>query len=437
MIRQFVFSLFACSVCFISSTSDARAETKFPYHASVISPQVEVRCGPGSRFYVTGHLKEQQTVTVHRHDHGGWYMIAPPPGSFSWINANHVKKVTDQRGIVEVPDVDGVPARAMVRMGSQVSNDSSYFGRELRNGDEVQILGEQTLTTQRGPVKMYKIVPPRQEFRWMKGEFLVPQGQQNRAELAVNPYEVPPEHRKRVAEEKVVKAEASEKRKALAARRARDFQHLDEIDNQYSQMMARPPMNWDLDTVESEYRALKSQADSAVAKTIDQRLDVIKRRREILAHYQNFVRVAAETSKRDSELSAMQTLATQTSYENISSDGSVPIITTEQIQSPQFQVQGPQLPPGSPAMPTETNPIAPRLNGAGIIRTMNTVTGPRLVLTAPNGRFLAHLEVGRGVDMKPWIGKQAGLIGHRAFEPSMGTDVIKVRQVVPVQLIDR
>ena len=174
------------------------ASQQFPYSATVIADDVEVRCGPGSKFYVTGSLTKQDEVTVHRHDHGGWYMIAPPQGSFSWIEATLVEKSGDQ-GTVTIDLAEAPTGRATVYIGSQSGRDHSYFGRELTNGDQVQILGEEVLQMPQGATRMYKIVPPSQEFRWVKGEFLVPTDQTLQQRLAEDPYQIPPRHRQRLA----------------------------------------------------------------------------------------------------------------------------------------------------------------------------------------------------------------------------------------------
>jgi len=63
---------------------------KFPYQAIITENETYIRSGPGSRYYPTARLSQGANVTVHRHDPGGWYMIAPPSGSFSWIRAEYV-----------------------------------------------------------------------------------------------------------------------------------------------------------------------------------------------------------------------------------------------------------------------------------------------------------------------------------------------------------
>jgi uncharacterized protein YgiM (DUF1202 family) len=64
------------------ATSPVRAQsTTFPYEAIVDADDVYARSGPGKRYYPTMKVRSGLRVSVYRHDPGGWYMIAPPPGS--------------------------------------------------------------------------------------------------------------------------------------------------------------------------------------------------------------------------------------------------------------------------------------------------------------------------------------------------------------------
>lgn len=427
----------ACALVLASCTLVTAAEHKFPYKALVVADNAELRCGPGTRFYVTGNAKKSQKVEVYRHDHGGWFMISPPPGSFSWVDVSAIKKVASDRGMVEVQPGE----RVIVRIGSQISDDHAYYGRELSNGDEVQILGEELLHMARGPVKMYKIVPPAQEFRWIKGEYLVPADQQLQQAQAADPYLVPPEHREKMIqvaqeEEKIVEQKVAEVRRE----RSIEFQHLDEIDRRFNKMVENEPAAWDLDGIEQEYRALKKGSNETVGKLIDQRLAVIDKRREIYAHYQNFIQLASETTQRDAQLSTMNTgfeTATSTTIVTGSAEPAFP--------GPEQTLQGPFL--SGEAMNAQTmqapptqnfegeDPVAPRINGAGIVHQVNSIQGPRYVLMAPDGRLLAHLVLASRLPIQEWVGKESGIIGHRAFDPAYGADVIRVKRIVPVQLV--
>lgn len=411
MWRQFLV-MTICLGCFRIANA---VDQKFPYRAAVITDKVDVRCGPGSQFYVTSRLNKSDVVTVHRHDHGGWFMIAPPKGSVSWIDAKLVKKTNSTTGVVQVAPQDGRPARAIVRIGSSISKDHSYYGRELSNGDQVTILGEETLETARGPVRMLKIVPPAQEFRWMKGEFLVPQDETIRHQIAQDPYQIPAEHRSAFVNKKQAEAKLVEKQKQQElTRRQMLYDELDRIDRLYAGMMQKEPSEWDLPSIEKQYHQLSIGADSTIATLIQKRFDVLKRRTEILNHYQEFVQVSAESAKRDQELVAMQ-LGYQSPAE----------ATAKTDHAAQQQ-------PGQVA----NSSVAPRLNGAGLIQPLQSYPGaPQFALVAPDGRMLAYLETAEGVNITQWIGKPSGIIGNRQFNPQLGADVIRVQRVVPVQLV--
>jgi hypothetical protein len=78
--------------------------------------------------------------------------------------------------------------------------------------------------------------------------------------------------------------------------------------------------------------------------------------------------------------------------------------------------------------------VAPRLNGAGILRPSGVPGAPPFALISPDGRFLAFVEPTQGVSIEGWIGKPAGLIGQRIFAPALGSDLIRVQRIVPVSL---
>ena len=447
------------------------ADQKFPYEAVVVADQVQVRCGPG--FYVTSYVNQNDTVTVHRHDHGGWYMIAPPPGSFSWIPASSVKKISDKRGVIDVPPETAPENRAILHIGSQVSDNRSCLGRELSNGEEVTLLGEETFSTPEGVLRMFKIAPPAQQFRWLKGNFVVPVNEQLRRQIAVDPYEVPPEHRKQVAMASLTESPPpllDPPRRApapddtvntLATTRQVAFENLDKIDAVYSQMMSQDPSQWQLDQLERQYNALQGTADSTISALIDQRLEIIGRRREILNHYRDFVELAAQTSQRDAALAAMQS-----SYEVVAPvdawppgvelglpghSATDPHVGSSVPYNPSaagFPQPNSFTPPGTLRAGTirersandsmeasDGSPVAPRLNGAGIIQPLNRFPGtPAFALIAPGGRLLAYLDPAGDVRLGEWIGKESGVIGQRFFDPQLGTDVIRVKQILPVRL---
>ncbi|WP_437204947.1 SH3 domain-containing protein [Planctomicrobium sp. SH664] len=452
MTRRLFRSLFSLLLVCSSPLAGFSAEPASTYQGTVVGEDVEVRCGPGAQFYVTGKLKMNDLVTVRRHDHGGWYMIDPPAGSFSWIDATLVDRVSPERGVVAITPEENRLPRAIVRIGSEFSEEHSFSGRELFNGDEVTILGEQTLRGPRGAVRMLKIAPPAQEFRWVKGEFIVPNSKQIQQQLAVDPFQVPAEHRQRLVtenrspllspatatDEKVAEAAPAELPTTPSQKKISDeFDLLSKIDQDYSDMVAKPASEWVLDPIIARYEQLKASASPQIVAMIDQRMPVVQKRQEIAGHYQRFLKVAAETSERDAQL-----LGTQASFqqaeapvvENPQPAMAMPLQETPRMLSPAAATSHP-IAPASATQPAASPTGKSKFSGAGMVQQVLPTPGlPPYVLVAPDGRFLAFLKPAEGVAMDEWIGKAAAMTGPRAFDNAVGGDVIQVESVSAVQL---
>jgi hypothetical protein len=478
MIRRLTIAmLMACPLFALLPDRNLAAAEQFPYQAVVVADQTEVRCGPGMKFYATSIAKKNDQVTVHRHDHGGWYMISPPPGSFSWIDASLVNPIGGNRGVVTITPGAGAGSRAIVRIGSVLSDDHSFFGRELSNGDEVVILGEKVLAGPSGGKRMLKIAPPAQEFRWIKGEFLVPMSRQIQQQLAQDPYQIPAEFRQRMAtvlpldapsEESVEEAprmakgdqrssdsEAERKSAGLVApeaefappiqgndselprttsvprsRQQQEFARLDEIDARYQQIIKKDPSEWDLDDVCRSYEELKRTAGPHVAQLAADRLEQASRRRDIAQHYRNFIQISEETSQRDAQLLAQKPDVLMGRLE------APPEFTSVMDNSaPQMSAAEPVIQQMSGVMPAAPEGVTPQLNGAGILHRVQAPPGfPPYILVAPNGRMLAYVDPAPGVSVEEWIGKPAGIIGRRSREDGYNMDVIRAQRVVPVRL---
>src|SRR5438105_10009930 len=84
---------------------------KFPYETTIEADEAYVRSGSSTKYYPTSKLRRGDKVVVHRHDPGGWFMIEPPPGSFSWVPARYVQKNDAGRGTITTNNV-------VVRVGS-------------------------------------------------------------------------------------------------------------------------------------------------------------------------------------------------------------------------------------------------------------------------------------------------------------------------------
>jgi len=408
----------------------AAASAKFPYEAIVVGDDVHVRSGPGKNYYATSRLQKDDRVTVHRHDPGGWFMIAPPPGSFSWIEASQVER-TGNRGVVSIQGDEGQAAQAMVRIGSRLSDDHAYTGRQLQSGDEVEILGEQTLTTEGHKVEMLKILPPAREYRWVKGDFIVPVDAAMRKQIDSDPFATPSAHRA-VEQASATVLEAGEKLEEPGKLSAPDLPKvaeasdagssprstLTEIDNRYADMMTLDISQWQLDDLRLSYKMLRDE-QPGLARQIDVRLKALESRQKIYDEYAKFAAIVTATNQRDAQIQTMTGLV-------VPASGEIPAVELGQPGA---------LPAEGAVSAIPLTAVQPQFDGAGIVQSTNARTPgtPRYMLTAPDGRFLAFLE-SREVNLDQYLGQSLGLNGKRAKDARLQTDLIQVQRVTPVQL---
>lgn len=459
------------------------AVTQFPYEAVVTSDDVDVRSGPGKTYYATSRLQRNDRVVVHRHDPGGWYMISPPPGSISWIDASQVDR-TGNRGVVSVPDdSEGRPGQAVVHIGSSLSDDHAYTGRQLSNGDEVTVLGERVMTTEAGRVTMLQILPPQREYRWVKGDFIVPQDLALRQQIDRDPYAVPAAHREsntltQVAGESFAEADTGngEAETQIAARERRAPRATDreveessrpvepisparitliEIDGLYRNMVEKDVLEWRLDEIRSAYTALRAESPE-LSEQIGSRLQSLETRQKFYDAHATFANLTAQTNQREAQLLATGTgiileTGPGTPAVNLGDPAAqpapevVPAAATEAptlpaIPSLSSQSEIPQTAPSDSASAASLSAPAPavaqpKLDAAGILQAVKSPAAgiPKHMLVAPDGRFLTFVE-SRDANLDQFIGQSLGLIGKRGRDPRLQADVIQVRQWMAVQL---
>ncbi len=452
----------------------ARAAEKFPYEAVIQSPEVIVRSGPGDRYDPTSQLKTGDRVMVHRHDPGGWYMIAPPTGSFSWIDASHVQRQGPERGVVSVAHQgEGLPPRVVVWIGSEFTNDRKYFGRQLAHGDTVQIFGEETLPTDRGPVLYYKIAPPQLEYRWVKGDFVVPASEalptKDAGPLANGPQPTStpvtlsaPQSENSLSE---LWANSDQGGAGTPAVRQRELtrtideslpqfpeapeedrrEELHRLDDELRDMLAQSPVAWQLDEMEQAYLQLQPDASVGLARQIGHRLRTIDEKRQIKARFDEFNHLTTQTNLRDAQLLSLQNpmLTPQTAGPpQVNLGPTAPFPGPDSAApsgSPIGRVEPPLQGPPTSAQPVPGGMPQPQMCGAGVIQRVEGAPPgtPQHALVTPDGRLLAFLQAAPEVQLDKYLGHGMGLIGQRSHHPELGSDVIVVQRLIPVQLRPR
>lgn len=155
--RAYQLLLTAAVLGFLAVAARAQSsQPAFPYDGEVTGDDVYVRSGPGVNYYPTTKLKTGQRVRVLG-EQFGWLRIAPPPGSFSFIDMSFVDKKEAQRGVVTGDNV-------LVRAGSTLSPRKNEVQTKLHKGDTVTIQGEAD--------GFYKILPPKDACLWISSQYV-------------------------------------------------------------------------------------------------------------------------------------------------------------------------------------------------------------------------------------------------------------------------
>ncbi len=140
------------------------APSPFPARMTIIDPKgVDVRSGPTMDYYPTNRLRPGDSVIVLREsqDQPGWYAIAPPTGSFSWIDGKYVKQVDAYTGVVEGEGNGSVP----VMPGSSIVNkEPNVESAKVSSGFIVQLLER---PIEANGKKWYRIASPPNEARFI------------------------------------------------------------------------------------------------------------------------------------------------------------------------------------------------------------------------------------------------------------------------------
>lgn len=157
------FFLFAIGLsCATNATAD-----DFPYSAYIAADKTEVVAGPGHRFYATDRLSRGTKVEIYREEASGWLAIRPPEGSFSWVPADFVERLDDDK--VGSDKLGKVKEPTGAWVGTSVEHVAEHHQQvTLKTGELVQIIDEKAVADKEGKERTWlKIAPPAGEYRWV------------------------------------------------------------------------------------------------------------------------------------------------------------------------------------------------------------------------------------------------------------------------------
>ncbi len=146
------------TVALVGALASASPAVDFPFTGVITGNDVNIRAGAGTNYYAATQLDEGALVEVQDNQYG-WYLITPPPGSFSYISKAFVAAEGDgTEGVV-------TGNRVRVRAPSPAGPEKSYRTQAMLNeGDRVSIVGSDG--------NYFKIVPPDPAMLFVKSDYV-------------------------------------------------------------------------------------------------------------------------------------------------------------------------------------------------------------------------------------------------------------------------
>lgn len=356
-----------------------------PFEAVIGANEAFVRSGAGDdTYYPTSKLEKGARVKVVREDFGGWFLIEPPEGSHSWIPQKFVEKRAGNRAVVTTSTFD--------RIGSDIPQQRLDARHRILRGETVEILGEEELATEHGPEKMFKIRPPRGEYRYINKRDVVPSDDgaesdfkspmsldgdafadtkkpdgateskqdskapslPSRADEGVPTPKVEEQTTKATETAKTVDPEVME---PLPPGTINAFERLAQVDRDFRDMVTQPVESWNLEAIRHEYAELRDApqlSDASFQREVNRRMTALGRYEKNYADYLDLVQIMKQTEARDEQLrqqflvqrevvSTSQTPTTRV-YRDVSKPTQQPLPTTTAQQPrwtspPQNQLQ--------------------------------------------------------------------------------------------------
>lgn len=141
----------------------------FPWEGEISGSNVYVRSGAGVNWYPTAKLNAGDRVFVLS-EKFGWYQIAPPKGSFSYVDKATVDRQADGKtGLIKQDKV-------YVRAGSELEDRKSATQMVLDKGAKVEIIGEAE--------GFFRINPPKGAALYVSKAYVEPVPERLRTGLA-------------------------------------------------------------------------------------------------------------------------------------------------------------------------------------------------------------------------------------------------------------
>jgi hypothetical protein len=156
---RFARLIFSLIPLFAANLAAAQQAGSFPWEGEITAANVYVRSGAGSNWYPTMKVNTGDRVLVLG-EKFGWYQIAPPAGSFSYVDIASIERKPGAKSGVVKSD------RVYVRAGSSIESRKSATQIVLSKGATVEIDGEAD--------GFYRIKPPAGAALYLSKQYAKP-----------------------------------------------------------------------------------------------------------------------------------------------------------------------------------------------------------------------------------------------------------------------
>lgn len=356
-------------------TGDAAtiAPGDLPRAARVTAATLQTFSAPGEGALGLDHLSRGDLVRVVDADPvSGWLTIEAPTDAFAWVEQTAVRPDGPAAARVSVP-------RTTLRAGVHGARMLGPPRIEIERGARLRLVDRLPLETGDGPTVKHwlAVAAPEGDVRHVRADGLAWVGSDRPAEKAAAPetqasYEGP-------APEGAPDGLASE---------------IQRIEGQHRAAIAGPVEAWDLGPVRQRYEALlKDVREPEATAAVRARLELVARHEEIARSARTIQTVLERSRRRDRDVAvALQTI------DRLNEPGRRPFAAEGLVQRSSRQVEGRRV----------------------------------FALIGPKGVPIAYLDIPPGLDTRRVLARRVGVRGHVGYDESLGTRLIAVRDIEPL-----
>jgi hypothetical protein len=392
----------------------------------VVGDDVYALSGPGPNYYATNRLYRDEKVTVYGKPVGDYMQITPPKGrSFSWMRAADLAENGDGSATVTT-------AEAVVYVGSELARDARWV-RQLRlpRGDKVNILDRVAVATSGGSDEWFKILPPRDEVRYVLAKHIrqpkdltrIPsEAASDAKEPSVGKRDVeaqptggrpkPPEPAPkrvfgmgeaippaipvsglRLDERKTVDAPAPKAKRVVGDDRFRS--EFDKLKIEIDHLQDKLPENWNLEAIVAKLRVLETQAETP-------------RDKDAVAGLRTTMKSTRDNARR---------------------------LETARDRWKQFEQKDRELAAEIDRVLAKTTSFRPNSPPAGVLRTTKEIADgrPLYSLADDAGRITHLLAVPKGLAIDKYLGRRIAVVGKPEGRTALsGMPILRVEQIQPL-----